>query len=148
MKNKQKEWHHATKHFMFTIRIQEFTIKHERKTILVVLGRGAAPTVVYSPGRLESGGSCRLLKLRQIGSAGSAYERVPSMVGSLGSSCRYKKFLSCLGQNCSRPTYKYFFPHRNLFHFISPHHPASWAVGTIDFDAQMSGIKFRRAMQF
>ncbi len=37
---------------------------------------------------------------------------------------------------------KYFlFSHRKLFHFICPHHPASWVVGTIDFDAKMSGIK-------
>jgi hypothetical protein len=63
------------------------------------------------------------------------------MVGSLGCLAPVQDiFLFCLG-HCSRPTYKYFFPHRNLFYFISPHHPASWAVGTSDFDAQMSGIK-------
>jgi hypothetical protein len=38
----------------------------------------------------------------------------------VGSSCRYKRFLFCLG--CfSRPRTKYFFPHRKL---ICPHRPA------------------------
>ncbi len=41
-------------------------------------------------------------------------------VGSLGSSCRYKRFLSCLG--CSkRSSAKYFILHPTLFHFICPH---------------------------
>ncbi len=34
------------------------------------------------------------------------------------------------------PIKKYFFLSRTLFHFICPHHPASWVVGTIDFDTQ------------
>ncbi len=42
------------------------------------------------------------------------------------SSCRYKRFLFCLGFS-SRPSTKYSSPHRTLFQFICPHRPASWA---------------------
>jgi hypothetical protein len=49
----------------------------------------------------------------------------PSLVGSLGSSCWYKIFLSCLGYS-SQPSTKYFFPRRTIFHFIIPHSPATW----------------------
>jgi hypothetical protein len=54
------------------------------------------------------------------GDLGSTNERGPSLVGSLGLSCRYKRFLSCL---CcpSRPSSKYFLPHLTLFQFICPH---------------------------
>jgi hypothetical protein len=48
------------------------------------------------------------------------------LVGSLDSSCRYKRFLSCLGCASQRST-KYYFPHYTLFPFISPHHSATWA---------------------
>ncbi len=44
----------------------------------------------------------------------------------LGLSCQYKRFLFCLGCS-SRPSTKYFFPHRTLFYFLWPHRPASWA---------------------
>jgi hypothetical protein len=54
------------------------------------------------------------------GDSKSTYARGPSFVGSLGSSCRYKKFLSCLVRS-SPPCTKYFFPHRTLFHFFCPH---------------------------
>jgi hypothetical protein len=37
------------------------------------------------------------------GDSRSTYERNPSLVGSLGSLCRYKRFLSCLGFS-SRPS--------------------------------------------
>ncbi len=43
--------------------------------------------------------------------------RGPSLFGSLGSSCRYNRFLSCLGCS-SQPSATYYFPHRTLFHFI------------------------------
>jgi hypothetical protein len=46
-------------------------------------------------------------------------ERGPSLVRSLGLSCRYKRFLFSLGCS-SRPSRKYFFPHRVLFLFLSP----------------------------
>jgi hypothetical protein len=39
-----------------------------------------------------------------VGDSLSKDERGPSLVGSLGSSCRYKRFLACL-----RPSKKYFF---------------------------------------
>ncbi len=51
--------------------------------------------------RLERGGPCRLLKQRQVGTkevngrdSRSTYERDTSLIGSLGSSSRYKIFLS------------------------------------------------------
>ncbi len=59
------------------------------------------------------------------GDSWSIYERGPSLVGSLGSSCRYNSFLSCLGGS-SQPIKKYYFPNRTLFHFIRPHRPATW----------------------
>ncbi len=42
------------------------------------------------------------------GDSRSTNERCPFLVGSLGSSCRYKRFSSCLGCS-SRPSTKYFF---------------------------------------
>jgi hypothetical protein len=48
-------------------------------------------------------------------------ERGPSSVGSLGLSCRYKRFLSCLVALVGP------YPHRTLFQLICPHRPASWA---------------------
>jgi hypothetical protein len=48
----------------------------------------------------------------------------PDLVGSLGSSCGYNRFLSCLGCS-SQPSTKYYFPHRTLFHFISPYRQGS-----------------------
>ncbi len=56
----------------------------------------------------------------------STNERGPSLVGSLGLSCWYNRFLSCFGCS-SRPNIKYFFPHGTLFKFICPHRPASWS---------------------
>ena len=57
------------------------------------------------------------------GDSRSTNERSPSLVGSLGSSCQYKIFLSCLGCS-SRPSVKYFGPHGALFKFLCPHSPA------------------------
>ncbi len=58
------------------------------------------------------------------GDTGSPYEMGPSLIGSLGLSCRYKRFLSCLG--CpSQPISKYV--HRTLFQCVYHHCPASWA---------------------
>jgi hypothetical protein len=59
------------------------------------------------------------------GDSWSINERGPSLVGSLGSSCWYNRFLSCLGCSGQAST-KYYFPHRTLFHFISSHRPAAW----------------------
>jgi hypothetical protein len=59
------------------------------------------------------------------GDSKSTNERGPSLVGSLGLSCRYKRFLFCL--DCSsRPSTKYFFPQCTLFQCICPHRPVSW----------------------
>ncbi len=52
----------------------------------------------------------------------TTYERGPSFVGSLGSSCRYKRFLSCL-RCTSQPSTKYFFLTAHYFTSIVP----SWA---------------------
>jgi hypothetical protein len=53
------------------------------------------------------------------GDSKSTNKRGPSLVGSLDSSCRYNRFLSCLG--CpSQPSANYYFPYRTLFKFISP----------------------------
>jgi hypothetical protein len=54
-------------------------------------------------------------------------DRGPSFVASLDSPCRYNRFLYCLGCS-SQPSTQYYFPRRTLFHFISRHHPATWAV--------------------
>jgi hypothetical protein len=51
------------------------------------------------------------------------YERCYFLFDSLGLSCLYGRFWSCLGCS-SRSSTKYFFPHRTLFHFICSHHPA------------------------
>ncbi len=56
----------------------------------------------------------------------STNKRGSSLVGSLGFSCRYKRFLSCLGCYVG-PVKKCLFPHRTLFQFICSHRPASWA---------------------
>ncbi len=51
------------------------------------------------------------------GDARSTYVRSHSLVGSLGLSCWHKRdFCPCLGFS-SRPSPKYYFPHRTLFRF-------------------------------
>jgi hypothetical protein len=75
--------------------------------------------------RIERGGPPLTVETEVKGSSKSTNEKGPSLVNSLGLSCRYKRFLSCLG--CSgRLNTKYVFPHRTLFQFICPHHPASY----------------------
>ncbi len=60
------------------------------------------------------------------GESENTNERGPSLGGSLGLSCRYKNFFSCLGCS-SRPSKKFIFSLRALFHCICPHRPASGA---------------------
>jgi hypothetical protein len=60
------------------------------------------------------------------GDSRSTYNMGPSLVGSLGSLCRYKKFLSCHGGS-AKPRTKYLLPHHTLFQFMCPHRPARWA---------------------
>ncbi len=62
---------------------------------------------------IESGPSWPL-KLRPCGVYTNEWGH--SMVGSLDLSCRYTRFLSCLGFS-SQPSTKYFFPHCILFTF-------------------------------
>jgi hypothetical protein len=69
---------------------------------------------------LERGDPCRLLKMRHMGTQGVLHMTgvLPWLV-SLGSSCRCKRFLFCLGCS-SRPRTKYLFPHRiPTMYFIS-----------------------------
>jgi hypothetical protein len=56
-----------------------------------------------------------------IGKSKNTNERGPSLVGSLGLSGWCKRILSCLGCS-SRPSTKYFCPHRTLFQLICPYH--------------------------
>ncbi len=48
------------------------------------------------------------------------YERGPFLVGSLGLSCRYKRFLFCLGCFSVGPIQNILFPTRTLFQFKCP----------------------------
>ncbi len=68
------------------------------------------------------------LILRQMGTLGVLYIRKgSSLLGLLGSSCRYNSFLSCLSYSIVNPVQNISFPRCTLFHCISPHHPATWA---------------------
>jgi hypothetical protein len=79
---------------------------------------------VLTPERPERGGPCWLVKLRRIGTQRLQMKGGPSLVGSLGSSCWYKRLLSCL--KCSdQPCKKYFSPFRTLFQFMCPLPPSS-----------------------
>ncbi len=60
------------------------------------------------------------------GDTKSTNEIGPSLVGSLGLSCWYKRFLFWLDCSC-RPSTKYFFLTVHSFHFICPRRPESWA---------------------
>ncbi len=75
--------------------------------------------------RPERGGPCWLLKLRKMGSLGAHMKVVlPWLVRCAR---RYNGILSCLSCT-SKPSTKYYFSHQTLFHFISPHHSAIWAL--------------------
>ncbi len=68
-------------------------------------------------------------KLRQMGSQ-KEYIWTGSFLGSLGLSCRYKRFLSCLG--CSVALVQNnFFPHRTLFQFIAQHAGQAAVLGLL-----------------
>ncbi len=75
--------------------------------------------VSYRPERLERGGPLLTVETEVNGDSKSTYERSPSLVGSLGLSYRYKRFLLCLGCS-SQLRRKYFFPHSILFQFLCP----------------------------
>ncbi len=76
---------------------------------------------VLAPERPERGGLCCPVKTEANGDSRSTYEKGPSLVGPLGSSCRHKRFYMYLGS----PVQKYFFSHRTLLHFICLHRPAA-----------------------
>ncbi len=63
------------------------------------------------------------------GDSKSTNERSPFLVGSLGFSCQYKRFLSCLGCS-SRPSRKYYFPHHTLFQLIRSLRPSKLGRGS------------------
>jgi hypothetical protein len=73
----------------------------------------------------REGWSLQTLEIDVNGDSKSTNERGPSLEGSLGLLCWYKRFLFCLGCS-SRPSTKYFFPHRTLFQCLCLHRPASW----------------------
>ncbi len=74
--------------------------------------------------RLERDGLCWLLKLSYRKRGLKEYKwKDPSLVGSLGLSCRYKGSLSYLDCSSESST-KYFCPHRKLFRFICPPPPS------------------------
>jgi hypothetical protein len=54
------------------------------------------------------------------GDSWSTNERGPSLIGSLGSSCRYKRFLSCIGCSIVGPVQKYFFLPVHYFNSFVP----------------------------
>jgi hypothetical protein len=74
-----------------------------------------------APERLERGSPCWLLLTPK-----STNERGPSLVGSLGLSFRYKRFLFCLG--CSIGPVQIIFSSAYTISFpLSPYRPGSWA---------------------
>jgi hypothetical protein len=76
---------------------------------------------------LERGGTCLLLQLSSMGTQRG------QMIGVLPLLLRWTRhagtcrFLSCLGCS-SQPSIQYYFPRRTLFHCLSRHRPATWAV--------------------
>ncbi len=75
---------------------------------------------------IERVGHCWLLRLSWMGTQRVQLKQGPSLIGSLGLSCRYKRLVFSFSCS-SRPSTKYFFPQRTLFQFLCPLRPASWA---------------------
>jgi hypothetical protein len=77
----------------------------------------------------EAGEGCPLLTVETDanGDSWSINERGPSLTGSFGSSCRYKRFFYLALTALVSPVQNIFFPYRTLCHFICPHRPATWA---------------------
>ncbi len=82
--------------------------------------------ILVKPRETTEGWPLLTVETEVNGDSKSKNESGPFFVGSLGSSCRYKRFLSCLGCSSQLST-KYFFPHRTLFQFMCPHRQALWA---------------------
>ncbi len=81
------------------------------------------------PERLEGGRPLLTVKIEANGDSRSTNEIGPSLIDSLGSLYRYKRFLSCL-DCCSRPSKKYVFPHFTHYFrtFVPIAQPAGQAV--------------------
>jgi hypothetical protein len=63
------------------------------------------------------------------GDSKSTNERGPSLVGSLGFSCRYKRFLSCLGSSRRPSTRYFFFLTVHYFNAFVPRELLKWRAG-------------------
>jgi hypothetical protein len=76
--------------------------------------------------RLESGGPCWLLKMSEWGL--KEYKWKVSVLGWFFGLFVPVQEIFVLPLGCSsRPSTKYFFPHRTLFQFLCPNRSASWA---------------------
>ncbi len=79
------------------------------------------------------GGSWCLVKLRQIGTLGVQMKGIlPWLVrwARRAGTIVFCPALSALVYHVQN----IIFPHRTLFHFVSPQRPVTWAVGCSDFD--------------
>ncbi len=138
MKNKQKEWHPATKpltSFLGNLlaTFSNLSIKRYRlfvKSTPMLLsvhwfgGCRDCPYLTWGvtalhPERLERGGPLLTVETEMNGDAKRTNERVPFLVGSLDLSCRHKRFFFCLGCS-SRPSTKYFFLNVHYFNSFVP----------------------------
>jgi hypothetical protein len=72
---------------------------------------------------IERSGKLLTAETEANGDSRSTHERGSSVVGSMGLTCQYKRFLSCFDSSCLPSTKYLFFLHRSLFHFICPHRP-------------------------
>jgi hypothetical protein len=78
--------------------------------------------------RRERGGPCWLLKLRWMRTLRGQMKGVLSWLVLWACRARYKRFLFCLSCS-SRPSTKYFFPHRTLFQFLWSPSPSKLGSG-------------------
>jgi hypothetical protein len=93
--------------------------------------------------RPEREASAQLTAVSQVnGDSKSSNERGPFLVGSLGFSCRYKRFYPGFG--CSTQPSKKKFPHRTLFYFICPHYPSPSKPGQAVVQDRLSLKEFLR----
>ena len=76
--------------------------------------------------RLERGSPLLTIETEVNGDSKRTNERGPFLVGSLGLSCRYKRFLFCLVCS-SQPLFKICFPSLSTISISFPHRLASWA---------------------
>jgi hypothetical protein len=96
---------------------------HRTHSAEIETGRAESDTHIQ---RLGAPAECRPSATEVTRDSENTNERNPSLIGSLGLTCRYKRLLVCLGCS-SRPSTKYIFPYRTQFRFLGPHRSASWA---------------------